>query len=101
MMTSVFFLWCKMNFITMINLQKTQVTTVSNTEFNAEAADFISTQIIDENAEKSCVNSMKHVVNLCDSVLHLETFRTVTNKTITMDADTLQLVKRLESAMQE
>jgi len=44
---------------------------------------------------------MKHVVNLCDSVLHLETFRTVTNKTITMDADTLQLVKRLESAMQE
>ncbi|CAG8471840.1 41278_t:CDS:2 [Gigaspora margarita] len=39
---------------------------------------------------------MKHVVSLRNSILYLETFRTVTDKTIAMDADTLRLVKRLE-----
>ncbi len=39
---------------------------------------------------------MKHIVSLCNSILHLESFRTVTEKTTAMDLDTLQLVKRLE-----
>ncbi|KAF0561158.1 Serine/threonine-protein kinase SMG1 [Gigaspora margarita] len=160
---------CKMNFITMINLQKTQVeielqhrqmemmrfewinealigdNSLVRQQFlqnltqdvnrfvllenllqelvsqyrviNAEVADFIATQIINENAGEllrsfgdAVANQqmifaqeferMKHVVSLCNSILHLETFRTVTDKTVAMDADTLQLVKRLESAMQ-
>ncbi|GET01157.1 serine/threonine-protein kinase SMG1 isoform X2 [Rhizophagus clarus] len=39
---------------------------------------------------------MKHIVSLCNSILHLESFRTITEKTTAMDVDTLQLVKRLE-----
>ncbi|GBC43817.2 serine/threonine-protein kinase SMG1 isoform X3 [Rhizophagus irregularis DAOM 181602=DAOM 197198] len=39
---------------------------------------------------------MQHIVSLCNSILHLESFRTVTEKTTAMDVDTLQLVKRLE-----
>ncbi|CAG8610127.1 23518_t:CDS:10, partial [Racocetra persica] len=84
---------------------------------NAEIADFIATQIVNENtgellrsfgdavANQQMIfaqefERMKHVVSLCNSILHLETFRTVTDKTVAMDADTLQLVKRLESAVQ-
>ncbi|CAI2173764.1 5161_t:CDS:10 [Funneliformis geosporum] len=42
---------------------------------------------------------MKHIVSLCNSILHLESFRMITEKTITMDVDTLQLVKRLEGVV--
>ncbi|KAG9306966.1 hypothetical protein G9A89_000880, partial [Geosiphon pyriformis] len=43
---------------------------------------------------------MKHIVNLCNSILHLETFRTASDKTLAMDKDTLQLVKKLEIIVQ-
>ncbi|CAG8478500.1 7348_t:CDS:10 [Funneliformis caledonium] len=42
---------------------------------------------------------MKHIVSLCNSILHLESFRMISEKTKTMDVDTLQLVKRLEGVV--
>ncbi|CAG8689254.1 4251_t:CDS:10, partial [Acaulospora morrowiae] len=82
---------------------------------DTEVENFLATHLIAENAEvlhsfgEAVANQkmifaqeferIKHVVSLCNSILHLETFRTATDKTSAMDADTLHLIKRLESAI--
>ncbi|CAG8459304.1 17347_t:CDS:10, partial [Acaulospora colombiana] len=72
-----------------------------------EVAEYLSNVLIAENPEilhsfSEAVNNqqiIKHVVSLCNSILHLETFRTATDKTSAMDVDTLHLVKKLETAV--
>ncbi|CAG8432924.1 6070_t:CDS:10 [Diversispora eburnea] len=82
---------------------------------DSEIAEFMTIHLISENSNEilhsfgeAVANQqiifaqeferIKHVVSLCNSILHLETFRT-TDKTFVMDADTLHLVKRLQSAV--
>ncbi|CAG8553655.1 2074_t:CDS:10, partial [Ambispora leptoticha] len=42
---------------------------------------------------------IKHVIALCNSLIHLETFRNVSEKTKAMDTDTLNLVRMYEIAV--